>query len=324
MGLFYQSVTVQGPTHSQLLRYLQQRQRSAWLSPTINGMTSIFDDDMSRDRNVARRFERPAHYRPGVTGWEPVVRELSAHIHCVLFAAEVYDGDYFYYQLYDDGVLIDEYVSDVDPFGTADEVTTDTTLLRQNDHAAALCAAFNAGGAESAVVSILANGGSDRPEIVHEMLIQALGLSLDAWSGRPPAYANREIGGRYISTLWHPVEPRPLDAWERGLLERILALPIDGSARPGVEEIRRQMVSAVVFEETTRNIGVGIVVEQDPANRVPGAPTGHIMGLSNGTDSDGMTMWANVWTTQGYLSGLTVRRADSMAFTHRPDLERFR
>ncbi len=106
-------------------------------------------------------------YPRGETAWEPLARDLSAQFTCLVFAMEVYDGDYFYYELYETGRLVDEYVSDPDPFGYGEysgrQPLPDHELLSRSvaEHAVILCRAFHNDTALHDIARILADSGNE-------------------------------------------------------------------------------------------------------------------------------------------------------------------
>jgi hypothetical protein len=168
--MFCASIIIKGPDSQALLSYLRERRRVAWVSHTQDGVTVVFDNEFGGHDIVSRRFEGrhlPHLYPRGETAWEPLARDLSALFVCVVFAMEVYDGDYFYYEFFKAGHLIDEYVSDHDPFGDGeipiiDPVPNNERLSRSADeHADALCRAFGNETARSDVACILADSGSE-------------------------------------------------------------------------------------------------------------------------------------------------------------------
>ncbi len=149
MGLFCSNIILKGPDSGEVLPYLRQCGRIAWISRTVDDVTVVFDDEFQGGHAVVwRRFEVPRAYKFGETAWEPLARDLSARFGCVVLAMEIHDDDYFYYQLYGDGRLVDEYVSDPDPFGNVSYYNRDPLphmdLLSRSsmDHADILCRAF--------------------------------------------------------------------------------------------------------------------------------------------------------------------------------------
>ncbi len=151
---------------------------------------------------TAYRFELPVHYRyrPGETLWQPFARNLSCDLHCLVFAFEIYDGDVYYYELYTDGNLADEYSSDIDYFGTITDgsvVLKDDDFLLRTDHAAILCSAFGTEDAVSEVTHILNSPDwRGEPDDRHRSVTRALGLHEHAqYVGLGPVSGNWQIPG---------------------------------------------------------------------------------------------------------------------------------
>jgi hypothetical protein len=122
------------------------------------------------------------------------------------------------------------------------------------------------------------------------------------------------------ASTWYPIDPpRPLNDWERQVIDLLLSYPkAHVDTLPGSDAVRRQLVSARVNEACSCCLSVGLITDHDPANQILGSPTGFYTD-ANGQDTDGMTMWAILFTKGGYLSELEVQRADGSPFTHLPD-----
>jgi hypothetical protein len=112
--------------------------------------------------------------------------------------------------------------------------------------------------------------------------------------------------------------PRPINAWERHMLEMFTAVPFEGHSA-----LRRQIPGARVESEC----GCGcltshFVVKCAPTDRLPNGYPNPIYDL-HGTDLDGMHLHAILFLRDGYLSSLEVIRADSSAFAEQPNPWRF-
>jgi hypothetical protein len=162
VGIFCASIILKGPDAADVRRELRARDRLAWISQTTAGVTVVFDNEYQGEKGVIwRRFEIPDLYRPGETAWEPLVRDLSGRFGCIAFAMEIHDSDYLYYELSDAGRLMDEYISEPDPFGWVELYGRDplpnTDLLSRPmmHHADLLCRAFGIEEATEQVAGLL-------------------------------------------------------------------------------------------------------------------------------------------------------------------------
>ncbi len=159
MGSFYTNVTLRGPEQPQVAEYLASRNRQTIVSPTVEGVTVVYDAiTESQDPDTLTSLGR----------------ELSAQLDCPALAALCHDDDVLWLQLHVDGRLVDEYDStpgyfDGTPAGGP-----------EGGDAEALCAAFGAGGRAGEVEDILRRG----PDFVgytfapqrHKALASALGI----------------------------------------------------------------------------------------------------------------------------------------------------
>jgi hypothetical protein len=180
MGLFYFSVTTKGPSQDELADYFRALDRKAVISPSVDTITTAFDWEF-RGGGVIRRIARADLSVRGATAWEPVIADLSSHFACVALAAEVYDDDVFYYQLYEAGGLRDEFCSDVMDFGMDAYIrllsSEDLSMLFGRDHAARLCDAFGVRSDYDNVRAALDVPYQTLPaQNQHTALVRALGL----------------------------------------------------------------------------------------------------------------------------------------------------
>jgi hypothetical protein len=96
MGFFYTSVTLKGPTQEQVIAYLHERGRDAYVSPTIQGVTVVYDHACEgQDTDLI----------------QAVTAGLSDTFECPALAALLHDDDDFLYWLFRSGRLADEYNS---------------------------------------------------------------------------------------------------------------------------------------------------------------------------------------------------------------------
>jgi hypothetical protein len=94
MGNFYVNLTLRGPSQEMVTTAMNGR--SAFISPTINGYTVVWDEEAdSQDTGEIASLS---------------VR-LSRQLDCPLLVVLNHDDDLFFYQLYVSGTLVDSYNS---------------------------------------------------------------------------------------------------------------------------------------------------------------------------------------------------------------------
>jgi hypothetical protein len=133
MGSFYTNVALRGPDQRQILQALIQADRVAYVSPTVDGFTVIYDKETEDQEE-------------GVL--KALASQLSKRFACPALAALVHDSDVFMYWLFEAGDLVDEFDSAPDYFGSSEE-----SSLSCGGDAERLCAAF---GVEEAVPEMAA------------------------------------------------------------------------------------------------------------------------------------------------------------------------
>ncbi len=112
--------------------------------------------------------------------------------------------------------------------------------------------------------------------------------------------------------------PRPLNEWEREMLEMFTAIPFDGHAL-----LRQQIAFTRVEGECDCGcLTADLVVQPRSDYRLSDGYPSPIYEL-DGTDTDGMMMYAILFIRGGYLAMLEVLRADGSAFSAPPDPQRF-
>lgn len=96
MGLFYSNITIYKAGHDDLVAHLRQIGRHAFVSPTIDGYTVVFDQGI--DEQDAQEIE--------LLGCD-----LSACVKRPCIAAVLHDDDVLYLWLFSEGQVIDRYCS---------------------------------------------------------------------------------------------------------------------------------------------------------------------------------------------------------------------
>lgn len=96
MGSFYVNITLRGPQQDQIAQALADQKRSAYISPTVDGSTVVYDKECE-SQDPHRIHQLTAH--------------LSRILACPALAILNHDDDILWYQLHDDGHLVDEYNS---------------------------------------------------------------------------------------------------------------------------------------------------------------------------------------------------------------------
>jgi hypothetical protein len=134
MGSFYTNIMLKGPGQQGVVEYFNEAGRRAYVSPTVNGLTVVYDEEC--DEQDVRLLAALAS-------------DLSAHFGCPALAALNHDDDALWYQLYDDGECQDEYhcfPDYLDPTAGGEPTGGDAGLL---------CAAFGVEGAAAQVEGVL-------------------------------------------------------------------------------------------------------------------------------------------------------------------------
>jgi hypothetical protein len=96
VGNFYTNVTTIGPSQDELLVFLRQSRRSAFVSPTIHGLTVIYDQQADEQR---------------VEDLHNVAALVSEKFSCRALSALVHDDDILFIAAYQNGELVTEYQS---------------------------------------------------------------------------------------------------------------------------------------------------------------------------------------------------------------------
>jgi hypothetical protein len=96
MGNLYTNVTTRGQAQSDLATALRNLGRSAFLTPTTNGFTVICDRECeNQDTDLLGSL----------------ALTVSTQLACPAWAVLNHDDDVLWYQLFDQGQLVDAYIS---------------------------------------------------------------------------------------------------------------------------------------------------------------------------------------------------------------------
>ncbi|WP_406698389.1 hypothetical protein V5E97_05955 [Singulisphaera sp. Ch08] len=82
MGLFYSNFTLYGPDHRQVVDAVRCLRRSAYVSPTMNGFTTVYDRESER-----QHFDVI----------EGMGRQLSLDLECPVMGVILHDDDVLFY-----------------------------------------------------------------------------------------------------------------------------------------------------------------------------------------------------------------------------------
>jgi hypothetical protein len=155
MGNFYTNITVKGVDQGTVLKFLKERRRRAYISPTTGQFTVVYD---ARSENQDTKV---------ITG---LAAELSRSFRCTALGVLNHDDDILWYVLYHSGKRIEEYDSRPGILGSLLAGLFSSKVLGSH-----LCSVFQAKQKAARVNKILKS-----PYIFavrrHEDLAQALGL----------------------------------------------------------------------------------------------------------------------------------------------------
>jgi hypothetical protein len=166
MGAFYTNITLHGPDQEQVIQCLTQMKRTAYVSPTVDGYTVVYDEETENQDDA------------DLMG---LASQLSRALDCPAFAALVHDSDIFAYWLFQEGTLLDEYDS------APGYLQGFAGPARSGEHPDKLCAAFAAEDALEAVAQVFRtvesrdldggwSAGYTFAQDIHHDLAQALGM----------------------------------------------------------------------------------------------------------------------------------------------------
>lgn len=162
MGRSFSNITIKGQNQIKIADYLESLSRRAYVSPTINNFTVVFDEESEKD----------------YTKLSYLATRLSENFGCLTLPIFIYDESVFCYELYKDGQLLDEYISKPD--------FHDSKLdpYPEGGDAEILCKVLNIKKATSIVRPILREPSTEKgyhfASDRHMKFVRALGLPL--WS----------------------------------------------------------------------------------------------------------------------------------------------
>ncbi len=201
VGSFYTNVTLRGPGQESVAEYLAGRNRQVLVSPTVRGVTLIYD--------ALTESQEPRLLTN-------LARELSGYFECPALAALNHDDDVLWLQLSVDGRLVDGYTSAPGYF------SGDASTAPEGGDAEALCEAFDAPDAIRQVERILRReqgiAGFFAAAQRHAELAEALGI--------PPALVT--TGYRYLTHGETPEGFLPQDFIHTGPVPRTAAMHAQG------------------------------------------------------------------------------------------------
>jgi hypothetical protein len=142
MGAFYTNVVLRGPDQRQVVQFMTKAKRPAYVSPTIDGLTVVYDEKSeSQDE----------------TTLSTLASQLSKAFGCTALAVLVHDSDVFAYWLFEAGELTDEYNSMPGYFD-------DPSLPPLGGDSDRLCAAFGVEDGVDRATSVFHKVASRNPE----------------------------------------------------------------------------------------------------------------------------------------------------------------
>jgi hypothetical protein len=96
MGTTYANITLKGPKAQDILQELGNQGRSAFVSPTQDGLTTIYEMDSDEGDHAIL---------------VDLAEDLSGYFGCPALAVQTVEDELFRYWLYADGELLDTYTS---------------------------------------------------------------------------------------------------------------------------------------------------------------------------------------------------------------------
>ncbi|MGK7893959.1 MAG: hypothetical protein AB4372_10135 [Xenococcus sp. (in: cyanobacteria)] len=156
MGRSFAHITIKGQTQDAIVRYLEKLERKAYVSPSINSYVVIYDEKCNSEFADISNLSI----------------QISRYFRCPTFSVIIYDESVFYYELYENGNLLDTYSSSgIDSFP-------------EGGDAEKLCYVLGAKQSINRVRPILREPNTEEIYLFssarHKKLVEELGLSL--WS----------------------------------------------------------------------------------------------------------------------------------------------
>ena len=105
MGNFYVNVTTKGPSQSDVTIYLKDRGYTAYVTPTLNNVTTIYEAICD-----TQLFEYISN----------LLKDISLSLNCISIGMVDHDDDLLVYEIYENGKLHHEYDSSPSYFKGAD------------------------------------------------------------------------------------------------------------------------------------------------------------------------------------------------------------
>jgi hypothetical protein len=157
VGNLYTNVTTRGPVQQELAELLRHLGRRAFVTPTTNGFSVTCDRECENQNTDLL---------------SSLAMTVSTELKCPAWAVLNHDDDVLWYQLFENGTLVDAYISDEKWWEAADEPAP-------RGEAEVLCQSMGAPGAKKEVKRILARRGGVlgyQFEVQrHAALLEALG-----------------------------------------------------------------------------------------------------------------------------------------------------
>ncbi|MGL6338138.1 MAG: hypothetical protein ACRC80_03240 [Waterburya sp.] len=187
MGIQYGNLTLHGVNQEELLNCLNEIGRNAYISPTVNQFTTIYDrtvggllqEDIAdlieldlRNKDIIKQYRYPP-----CSALVCLANYLSARFSCSALAVYVYDGSIFWYHLNQCGEMLDEYITCGDNNWKPGKGFYDLPANCQikGGNARKLCSTFKREDSFEQVEAILRETDSS-PVYRHEILAKTLGI----------------------------------------------------------------------------------------------------------------------------------------------------